>query len=204
MHQVLIVCQWGRMMEHVWFASYQQQTAIKERQGRLVLGVSGDLSVHAEDHVWRKSCSPAVFTHTAALLSASAVCSCRAPHTGHVPAEDPHHSAVFGLHAGEEVGLLPVALAAPAHGRSHSSAGTTLQSPRTIHKHTGGLFLWGESDFMHSSDVLTSTVAHRDWRGHRAEGPVRGLPVRGPDGRADGLRVQWLCRSLLWENPQGD
>ena len=46
-------------------------------------------------------------------------------HTGHVPVKDPHHSAVFCLHAGEEVGPLPVALPALPHGWSHSGAGTS-------------------------------------------------------------------------------
>lgn len=49
-------------------------------------------------------------------------------HTGHVPAEDSHHSIVFCLHAGEKVGFLPVALAALPHGWSRSCAGTILQS----------------------------------------------------------------------------
>lgn len=44
-------------------------------------------------------------------------------HAGHLPAEDPHHSAVLRLHAGKEVGSLPVALPAASHGWSHSGAG---------------------------------------------------------------------------------
>lgn len=63
------------------------------------------------------------YLHTRLPYSASCgvfVCVLR---TGHVPAEDPHYSAVFCLHAGEEAGLLSVALAALPHGWSHSSAG---------------------------------------------------------------------------------
>lgn len=46
-------------------------------------------------------------------------------HKGHVPAEDPHHSSLLRLHAGEEVGHLPVGLPAVAHGWSRYGAGTS-------------------------------------------------------------------------------
>lgn len=45
------------------------------------------------------------------------------PHTGHLPAEDPHHRSLFRLHAGEKVGSPPVGLAARPDGGGHLGAG---------------------------------------------------------------------------------
>lgn len=57
---------------------------------------------------------------------------------GHIPAEDPHHSLVFCLHAGDKVGGLPVVLAAHPHGWNLSGAGAVpqrLSCPALHHHH---------------------------------------------------------------------
>lgn len=69
-----------------------------------------------------------VYIFNCLIVCHNAACLWYAP--GHVPAQNPHHSIVFCVHAGENVGFLPMALAARPHGRSHSRAGTIKQSLR--------------------------------------------------------------------------
>lgn len=100
------------------------------------------------------------------LLSASALL-----HSGYVPAEDPHHCAVLRLHAGEALGLLPVALPTLPHGWGHSSAGISaiLSSFTDTQVHCYVVCVCRISMQLMTPEnqgdlitrVLTSTVAHR-------------------------------------------
>jgi len=95
------------------------------------------------------------------------------------------------------------------------SEAQTWLCPWAVHIDIGVAVLWIWTDFVVISilkrqissiphQCLISTVAPRCCRRLGAEDTDYRLPVCGAHGRADGLRVQRFCWSLLWEDPQGD